>query len=305
MNSRRFAPLPRRQCGTPGWNFSWSRGQPPLPDLAAGAAVVLLDRLRPAGQHRRPADPDPGRGVDAGLQRPRPDPRRRLGRRTHRPAGPHRLAARYAGHRPQGTTPSRRQRRITDADGRRVTAFATNSTRGQLPNLELRHRRHARAGDRIHCAKDTGLTSLPLHNFAQTRSGAPSSPWRVSYRLDADARLHRLRRSTIGTPKRLRTRLFTVPGPLTRTARQQNAAPGRAPPVSCRPPAPRPDRRTGAGTRLTQPSPSRRPARPPDVEPEPTRATSGKPSYPAPRITPSGPASRLPMITGSPTKDSG
>lgn len=61
------------------------------------------------------------------------------------------------------------QLRITDADGLRVTAFATDSTRGQLPDLELRHRRRARAEDRIRCAKDTGLTNLPLHDFAQNQ----------------------------------------------------------------------------------------------------------------------------------------
>lgn len=60
------------------------------------------------------------------------------------------------------------QLRITDADGLRVTAFATNTTRGQLPALELRHRRRARVEDRIRCAKDTGLTNLPLHDFTQT-----------------------------------------------------------------------------------------------------------------------------------------
>jgi hypothetical protein len=48
------------------------------------------------------------------------------------------------------------QLRITDADGLRVTAFATDLTRGQLPDLELRHRRRARAEDRIRCVKDTG-----------------------------------------------------------------------------------------------------------------------------------------------------
>ena len=37
------------------------------------------------------------------------------------------------------------QLRITDADGMRITAFATNTTRGQLADLELRHRRRARA----------------------------------------------------------------------------------------------------------------------------------------------------------------
>jgi hypothetical protein len=58
------------------------------------------------------------------------------------------------------------QLRITDADGLRVPAFATNSTRGQLPDLELRHRLRARAEDRIRCAKDTGLTNLPLHDNA-------------------------------------------------------------------------------------------------------------------------------------------
>jgi hypothetical protein len=35
------------------------------------------------------------------------------------------------------------QLRFTDADGLRLTAFATNTARGQLPDLELRHRRRA------------------------------------------------------------------------------------------------------------------------------------------------------------------
>jgi hypothetical protein len=58
------------------------------------------------------------------------------------------------------------QLRLTDRDGHRLTAFATNTTHGgpgrQLADLELRHRRRARAEDRIRCAKDTGLTNLPL-----------------------------------------------------------------------------------------------------------------------------------------------
>ena len=61
------------------------------------------------------------------------------------------------------------QLRITDPDGLRVTAFATNTTGGQLPDLELRHRRRARAEDRIRCAKDTGLRNLPLQTLAQNR----------------------------------------------------------------------------------------------------------------------------------------
>jgi hypothetical protein len=52
------------------------------------------------------------------------------------------------------------QLRITAVDGHRVTAFATNTTRGQLADLELRHRRRARCEDRIRNSKDTGLANL-------------------------------------------------------------------------------------------------------------------------------------------------
>jgi len=61
------------------------------------------------------------------------------------------------------------QLRLTDVEGRRITCFATNTTRGQLADLELRHRRRARVEDRIRCAKDTGLTNLPLHDTASNR----------------------------------------------------------------------------------------------------------------------------------------
>ena len=57
------------------------------------------------------------------------------------------------------------QLRLTDVDGHRITAFATNTRGngegGQLPDLELRHRRRARAEDRNLNAKDTGLTNKP------------------------------------------------------------------------------------------------------------------------------------------------
>jgi Transposase DDE domain group 1 len=64
---------------------------------------------------------------------------------------------------------------ITDADGRRVTAFATNTTRGQLADLELRHCRRARCEDRIRVAKDARLSNLPLHEFTENRCGARAS----------------------------------------------------------------------------------------------------------------------------------
>jgi Transposase DDE domain group 1 len=113
------------------------------------------------------------------------------------------------------------QLRITDADGLRVTAFATNTTRGQLAALELRHRRRARAEDRIRCAKDTGLTNLPLHDFAQNQIWCATvalacelTAWMQTLALHG----HQARR---WEPKRLRTRLFTVPATLARTGRRR------------------------------------------------------------------------------------
>ena len=113
------------------------------------------------------------------------------------------------------------QLRITDADGMRVTAFATNTTRGQLPDLELRHRRRARAEDRIRCAKDTGLTNLPLHDFNQNQIwcaivalACDLTAWMQTLALHG----HQARR---WEPKRLRTRLFTVPATLARTGHRR------------------------------------------------------------------------------------
>lgn len=61
------------------------------------------------------------------------------------------------------------QLRITDQNGWRLTAFATNTTFGQLADLELRHRRRARCEDRIRQSKDCGLMNLPLSSFAQNQ----------------------------------------------------------------------------------------------------------------------------------------
>jgi hypothetical protein len=45
------------------------------------------------------------------------------------------------------------QLRFTDIHGYRYTCFATSTRRGQLADLELRHRRRARCKDRISCAQ--------------------------------------------------------------------------------------------------------------------------------------------------------
>jgi hypothetical protein len=52
------------------------------------------------------------------------------------------------------------QLRITDPNGWRITAFATGTRPcapgTRMPDLELRHRRRARAEDPIRSPKDTG-----------------------------------------------------------------------------------------------------------------------------------------------------
>jgi hypothetical protein len=57
------------------------------------------------------------------------------------------------------------QMRFTDVDGHRFTAFLTDTPTGQLPDLEVRHRSHARVEDRIRCGKATGLRNLPCRGY--------------------------------------------------------------------------------------------------------------------------------------------
>jgi hypothetical protein len=106
------------------------------------------------------------------------------------------------------------QLRITDTDGHRVTAFATNTSRGQLADLELRHRRRARCEDRIRNSKDTGLTNLPLHDFAQNQVWCAIVALAVE--LTAWLQMLALARHDARRwePKRLRLRLFSVAGRL-------------------------------------------------------------------------------------------
>jgi hypothetical protein len=111
------------------------------------------------------------------------------------------------------------QLRFTDIDGHRFTCFATSTKRGQLADLELRHRRRARCEDRIRCAKDTGLRNLPLQGYAQnqlwTEIAAMASEllaWTALLALDGKARRWE--------PKRLRLRLFSPAGRLVRGGRR-------------------------------------------------------------------------------------
>jgi hypothetical protein len=112
------------------------------------------------------------------------------------------------------------QLRFEDVDGYRLTAFATNVVRGQVADLELRHRRRARCEDRIRIAKDTGLTNLPLQGFEQNRIWCALVMLAVD--LTAWAQLlaftaHQARR---WEPKRLRLRVFTIPATLAQHGRR-------------------------------------------------------------------------------------
>lgn len=75
------------------------------------------------------------------------------------------------------------QLRFTDADGLRLTAFATNTTGTPIAALELRHRQRARAEDRIQDARATGLRHLPpqvtavITSAIQRLDALPNPSW--------------------------------------------------------------------------------------------------------------------------------
>lgn len=111
------------------------------------------------------------------------------------------------------------QLRFDDVDGYRLTAFATNTSHGQLADLELRHRRRARCEDRI---RNTGhRPDQPAPARVRTK------PDLVSTRRDCRRTPPRLDRTPRTTrpparrwePKRLRLRLFQTPAVLARHAR--------------------------------------------------------------------------------------
>ena len=202
------------------------------------------------------------------------------------------------------------QLRITDVDGHRVTAFATNTTRGQLADLELRHRRRARAEDRIRSAKDTGLTNLPLHDFAQNQI------WCAIVALACEltawmqtARPHRPPGPPVGTQ--------TAPAPAVHRRRPPSPAPAAA--ACCTSPTTHPGptcvadaihrlralaapRRSRLTTAPAVPTTRTTPDRGTGAHPSDTRA---KPSHPDARITPQRPTEPRPDAHRQPDERSG
>ncbi len=112
------------------------------------------------------------------------------------------------------------QLRITDADGMRMTCFATNTTGRPIAELELRHRLRARAEDRIRSARSTGLRNLPLHDTAQNRVWLEI----VQIALDLLAWMPMLAltgKARLWEPRRLRFRLFSAAAQFVTTGRRR------------------------------------------------------------------------------------
>ena len=114
------------------------------------------------------------------------------------------------------------QLRLTDADGWRITLFATNVAGGRLPEHELLHRQRARAEDRIRSLKDTGLRNLPLHDFTANQI------WLELVALADDLLAWTQHLALADTPartwepKRLRLRLLNIAGRVVRSGRREH-----------------------------------------------------------------------------------
>ncbi|MHC3455696.1 IS1380 family transposase [Streptomyces prasinus] len=112
------------------------------------------------------------------------------------------------------------QLRLTDADGMRLTCFATNTADRPIAQLEVRHRLRARAEDRIRAARATGLRNLPLKRTAQNQVWLKI----VQIALDLPAWMPMLAltvKARLWEPRRLRLRLFTAAGQLVTTGRRR------------------------------------------------------------------------------------
>ncbi|WP_282690771.1 MULTISPECIES: IS1380 family transposase [unclassified Streptomyces] len=113
------------------------------------------------------------------------------------------------------------QLRIIDADGLRLTCFATNTIGMPIAALELRHRQRARAEDRIRAARATGLRNLPLYDTAQNQI------WLEIVQLALDLLAWMPMLALTGEirrwePRRLRFRLLSAAAQIVTTARRRH-----------------------------------------------------------------------------------
>jgi Transposase DDE domain group 1 len=108
---------------------------------------------------------------------------------------------------------------FTDADGHRFQAFVTDQPDPDITALELRHRRRARAEDRIRCGKATGLRNLPFDLLRRNQvwlelvlAAQDLLCWAQTLLLNGDLK--------VAEPKTLRYRLLHVAARVVRHARR-------------------------------------------------------------------------------------
>ena len=182
-----------------------------------------------------------------------------------------------------------------------MTAFVTNTARGQLPDLELRHRRRARCEDRIRAAKDTGLANLPLHGFDQNRIWCAI----VQLAMELTAWLQMLALADHPArrwePKRLRLRLFSIAGRIASHARQTRLRLSAHAPwaglltTSLSRPNPTDQHQPVTTSRKDNPNPGpRNPTEPADraIQPTPTAKNQDQQANPKPARPPQQPQER-------------
>jgi hypothetical protein len=113
------------------------------------------------------------------------------------------------------------QLRLTDDNGWRITCFATNTTGWSLADLEVRHRQRARAEDRIRNLKDTGLTNLPFHGFAQNQIWLEIALLAADLLVWTQVLAFTSQPARRWEPKRLRLRLLAVAGRIVCSGRRR------------------------------------------------------------------------------------
>jgi hypothetical protein len=112
------------------------------------------------------------------------------------------------------------QLRITDIDGHRYTAIATNQEKGQPADLEVRHRLRARCEDRIRNAKDTGFPNLPFKSFTANELWCHVVMMATEIMAWTQMIAFTGMKARRWEPKKLRARLFEIGGKLATHARQ-------------------------------------------------------------------------------------
>lgn len=108
---------------------------------------------------------------------------------------------------------------FTDHQGYRFQVFITDQSDADIVALEVRHRAHARVEDRIRCAKDTGLSNFPFHDFL------PNQVWLELVLAAQDLiaffqRLCLVAEAQAWEPKKLRYRLLHTAARIVRSSRR-------------------------------------------------------------------------------------